>query len=498
MILSMTKALERKMADAENYAQWLDAAAAHDERSGAERWKHIERSRRYDYASIRRRLDAIQVMRRANDNHGLLFTLNEGIHGNLGGMGSFSLYQRAKLGTKQLVVDYVNEVTSALEHLSKPRVKGVSFEEKLDFFHRAQLCFGQSALMFSGSGTFLFFHVGVLKALWEQDLVPDVISGSSGGALIAGVAGSRPKEAMGEIFEPDFLHFEDDIKAIIKNLAPGKKRNMRKNDLVRIIERIIPDVTFAEAYEISGLKINISVAPHERYQKSRLLNAITSPNVMLREAVLASCCIPGVFPPVSLAAKNVKNERVPYLPSRKWVDGSISDDVPMKRLSRLYAVNHFIVSQTNPLALPFLSAEKNAGVVSTLSRTALRTMSDWGLVATDLVQKKLSDESYLRRWMSGYASLVSQTYTGDINILPTQRFLSPTKILAALSIDEVFEMINEGERATWPAIERIRIQTQISRKLNRIVDDLEFSNRRHRIKKKSDSKAKLVPLKKAQ
>ncbi|WP_113954731.1 DUF3336 domain-containing protein [Arenicella xantha] len=470
----MSKALERKMAEAETYEEWQEAAIAFDERSGLQRWKETEKSRRYDYASIRRRLDALQIMRRANDNHGLLFTLNEGIHGNLGGMGRSSLYKKAKFGTKQLIVDYTEEVSSALQHLAQPSVKGVSLREKIDFFHRAHLCFGQSALMFSGSGTFLFFHVGVLKSLWEQNLIPDVISGSSGGALIAAVAGTRTPEELGGIFEPEFLEFEEDIKSILRNLAPGKKRNLRKNDLVNIIERIIPDVTFEEAYQISGLKINISVAPYEHHQKSRLMNAITSPNVMLREAVLASCCIPGVFPPVSLAARDVKGNRVPYLPSRKWVDGSLSDDLPMKRLSRLYGVNHFIVSQTNPLALPFLSAEKSdKGILSTVSETALKTMKDWGLAASHLVQRPLKADSYLSKLINGYISVVSQTYTGDINLLPSKRFLSPTQVMAARSSEEVIELMNEGQRATWPNMERIRIQTHISRTLNRLIEGLD-------------------------
>lgn len=476
MILTMSKALERKMAEAESYAEWKEAAIAHDDRNNLQRWKQGEKSRRYDYASIQRRLDALQVMRRANDNHGLLYTLNEGIHGNLGGMGNSSLYQKAKFGTKQLIIDYVEEVASALEHLARPRVKGVSLQEKVDFFHRAHLCFGQSALMFSGSGTYLFFHAGVLKALWEQDLIPDVISGSSGGALIAAVAGSRSKETLGEVFEPEFLEFEDELRAIVKNLAPGKKRNLRQKDLIKIVDQIIPDITFEEAYQISGLKINISIAPHETHQKSRLLNTITSPNVMLREAVLASCCIPGVFPPVKLAAKNVKGERVPYLPSRKWVDGSISDDLPMKRLSRLYGANHFIVSQANPLALPFVTSDKgNRSIVSTVKQTSLKTMKDWGLAASHLMQKPVRSSRFFSKLVNGYISLVSQTYTGDINILPTNRFVNPLQVMAARSSEEVMELMAEGEHATWPHIERIRIQTHISRTLNRLLEELEQS-----------------------
>ncbi len=492
------RALERKMSEAESYDEWKQAAIAHDKRSGAEAWKKYEKSRRYDYSAIRRRLEVLQAMRRSDDNQGLLFTLNEGIHGNLGGMGSSSLYQRAKHGTKQLIHEYVDEVTSALEHLAKPNIKGIRKHEKIDFFHRANLCFGQSALMFSGSGTFLFFHVGVFKALWEQDLIPDVISGSSGGALIAAVAGSRRPEDLGSIFEPEFLEFEDDIKSIVRNLAPGKRRNLRKQDLIRIIERIIPDVTFEEAYQLSGLKINISITPAEAHQKSRLLNAVTSPNVMLREAVLASCCIPGVFPPVSLAAKNVKGERVPYLPSRKWVDGSLSEDLPMKRLSRLYGVNHFIVSQTNPLALPFISNEKNKqGVWQTLSQTALGTMKDWGLAAAHLIQRPISNDAYINKFIDAYVSLVSQTYIGDINILPSNRFLSPTKVLAARNTEEVMALLAEGERQTWPMIERIRVQTQISRTLNRLVEELDneaFRGKRvaHPKRKKKGQRLKIV------
>ena len=94
-------------------------------------------------------------------------------------------------------------------------------------------------------------------------------------------------------------------------------------------------MTFGEAFEHTGRKINISVSPSEVHQSSRLLNAVTSPNVCIREAVMASCAVPGVFPAVTLMAKNARGERLPYVASRKWVDGSIADDLPAKRLARL-------------------------------------------------------------------------------------------------------------------------------------------------------------------
>jgi NTE family protein len=476
MIVTMSNAIERKMNKATSYEEWKAAAVAYDERNGLERWKQYEKSSRYDYAAIRRRLEQMEVFREADDNHGLLFTLNEGIHGNLGGMGQSTLYQKAKFGTKQLIVDYVNEVGSALEHLSRPEVEGVTHQEKVEFFQRASLCFGRSALMMSGSGTFLFFHVGVLKALWEQDLLPEVISGASGGAFVAAVLGTRAPDQLSEIFTPEFISLEADLKSILSKFLPLQKRSedISRHDLEEIVEKLVPDLTFAEAYELSGLQINISITPAEAHQKSRLLNAITSPNVLIREAVMASCCLPGVFAPVRLAAKNVHGEKVPYLPNRRWVDGSLSDDLPMKRLSRLYGVNHFIVSQTNPIVLPFVSAEKSeSGVVSTIGKTSLKTLKDWGLAAGHLLQKPLRSDSYLSKLLNGYISVVSQTYTGDINIMPANRFLNPAKVISARSNEEILSLITEGEKATWPHIERIRIQTLISRKLWRIVKELD-------------------------
>lgn len=475
MILNMVKAIQKKMANAETYKEWKTAAIAYDERNGLQKWKHFEKSSLYDHVAIRSRLEALEESRQANNNQALLFTLNEGIHGNLGGMGHSSLYQRAKFGTKQLIIDYVEEVSSALEHLAQPKLKGITRKEKLNFFQRASLCFGRSAFLMSGSGTFLFFHVGVLKALWEQNLVPEIISGSSGGSFVAAAVGTRSKENLGEIFDPSYLNVETELRSVLNRFLPAQKSKTDSEELREIVEKLIPDLTFQEAYELSGIQINISITPAGAHQKSRLLNAITTPNVMIREAVLASCCIPGVFKPVTLAAKNFKNQRVPYLPTRKWVDGSLSDDLPMKRLSRLYGVNHFIVSQTNPMVLPFISAEKaeSGGLLTTIGNTGIKTLKDWGLAAGYLLQKPLKNDSYLSKVINGYISVVSQTYTGDINILPSSRFLNPTKIIAARSDKEVFDLIREGERSTWPHMEKIRIQTHISRTLVRINQELE-------------------------
>ena len=49
-------------------------------------------------------------------------------------------------------------------------------QDMLEFFRRASHCFGRSALMLSGGGVLGFYHLGVVKTLLDQGLLPRVIS----------------------------------------------------------------------------------------------------------------------------------------------------------------------------------------------------------------------------------------------------------------------------------------------------------------------------------
>ena len=194
-MLGAERKLQKAVARAGSYEEWREAAEALDRQRGHDKWRQRDQSTQYDYVSIRLRLDRLRSLRARHDNRGLLFTLNEGIHGNMGGMGKSSLYERALTGTKNLVVDYVEEIVDALELLASDKVEDISFEEKLDFFRRAHHCFGRTALMMSGAGSLLFFHVGVVKAIASQGLLPDILSGSSGGASATPLASSSNKPA---------------------------------------------------------------------------------------------------------------------------------------------------------------------------------------------------------------------------------------------------------------------------------------------------------------
>ena len=469
------------MESATCYEEWQEAALEHDEVSGAAKWREIDRSRRYDFVSIRQRLDHLQHLRDTGDDRGLLFALNEGIHGNMGGMGKAELWGKALIGTKHLIEDYVVEIAESLEYLADPGVDGISFEEKLDFFQRASHCFGRSALMMSGSGTLLYFHLGGAKALWQERLLPDVISGSSGGAFVGSVVCASSEEELDELFEGGIQHNREQQSGLLRRILEkvGTER-MRADDIWEALEEFLPDLTFEEACKLTGRHMNVPVAPAENHQKSRLLNADTSPNVFMREAVLASTAIPGFFPPVVLMAKNDQGERQAYHGSRKWVDGSISEDLPAKRLARLYGVNHFLVSQTNPYVIPFIDTTKRkTDAVSEIKYAVIDTARAWINAGAAIFEKPLSWIPEVERLANSALSVINQSYFGDITISPLSKLHNPLRALSWRSPEEISDLMDDGERATWPRIERIRSQTLISRTLDPILRDYEEQHIEH-------------------
>jgi len=465
---------ELRMAQARTYEEWRMAAAAEDERTGAARWKSKDESRRYDFKVIRRRLEELREVRASGDPHRILFYLNEGIHGNAGGMGSSSLYRRARYGTKDLVTAYTNELAGAIEQLGAVDDEAIPLAEQLEFFRRASHCFGRTALMFSGGGILGFFHVGVARALIEQGLLPNVLSGSSAGALVAAIVGTHHDDELKGLMQGRALHeaFEGLFEASVE--PTRKRRRVGVEELRRFVDLRIPDLTFGEAFARTNRRINISVSPRELHQQGRLLNAITSPTVFIREAVMASCAIPGIFPPVTLFARNRAGERQPYVASRQFVDGSVTNDLPARQLSRLYGVNHFITSQVNPIVLWSLrdtDAEDTlfAKLWEISTQAARQSMR-----ATYPLSMKLTERAYpLNLFVRMAYGVATQDYTADINILPRRRAWNPAKLLSALSANETEFLIAEGEASTWPRIERIRNCTRVSRALDAVLERLE-------------------------
>ena len=83
---------------------------------------------------------------------------------------------------------------------------------------------------------------------------------------------------------------------------------------------------------------------------SLFLNHLTSPHVLIASAVQASCSLPGLMTPTPLYRKNHNGEIVPFVSQGIcWVDGSITNDIPVRRLGEIYNATTFIVVQNNPV-----------------------------------------------------------------------------------------------------------------------------------------------------
>ena len=458
---------------ATTYEEWLKIAAASDKRRGLLDWRKADKTDLYDYESIRQRLTTLQRLRRQGKDKELLFTLNEGLHGNIDGIANPSLYRKAKGGTKALVEQYIEEVVACLQHIVKTRTRSITKEQKIDFFDRAAHCYGSTALMLSGAGALGFFHLGAAQALYEQNLLPPVISGSSAGSLVAATIGSRTDDELDDLLASGKLEdYIQEQQTLLGNTDRSKRRRLATADVVRQIELWIPDLTFQEAFDISNRHINITVSATRRHQKSRLLNAITSPNVLLRSAVQASCAVPGIYPPVALLARDASNKIKKYLPKETWVDGSLASDLPARRLSRLYGVNHYVASQVNPFVLwSLIELRSRDGILSGLLNLGLRVQKEWLYYLRASSAKLLNKSPEISYLVDSVFSVASQEYTGDINIVPRFRFFDPRKLLSHLSEGDRNYLIYEGRRASWPKIEMIRNSSRIGQTLRDILAD---------------------------
>jgi len=456
------------VANIENYEQWKSQAIEKDRLSGADSWRDRDESTLYDYRVIRRRYDELCEIRASGDVQRLLFCMHEGIHGNMAGMGAPALYSRTKYGTKALITSYINEIIGALQDLETVSNDEIDLKHKHDFYKRSSDCFGRSALMLSGAGSLGPFHMGVVKAMCEQNLLPNIISGASAGSIVAAIACTRPNGELATVFSTDEL-----VRSLTAIGEGRVAQQVRRQDMIEMVEALIPDMTFEEAFEETGRYINISVAPTAVNQRSRLLNAIISPNAFIREAVHASCAVPGIIAPVTLAAKTADGKRKPYIASRKWMDGSITDDLPARRLTRLYGVNHFISSQANPMVLWALQDPHSTSLLSQLAGVYQSALRDWSRAVYPITMKMVRNIYPANIMTRMWFGLLTQEYTADINISLGQRWLNPIKLLSVLSAEENQDLILAGEQATWPKIEMIRNCTAISRHIDGVLERLE-------------------------
>ncbi|RLU01758.1 patatin-like phospholipase family protein [Ketobacter sp.] len=479
-VLSASKSnlrqLEKRMDSVHNYDDWYALAREHDMLSGAEQWRDAERSNLYDYAAIRSRHDKLKDLLNAGAHQELLYALNEGVHGNMGGMGRPILYSRAKAGTKHLIDSYVATIAQALEFIHRSPEDIISYPEKVDFFRRASHCYGRSALLLSGGAGLIYFHHGVVQELIDHDLLPNVVSGASAGSIVSALLGTKTDAELKQGFFTD-KHYEETKKTRLMDVFMGRVSDEdAKAARERTLDEIVPlDLTFQEAFELTGRYINISISPAEKHQSSRLMNAITSPNVYIRSAVSASSSIPGLMPSERLYAKGFDGKPRPYLARRRWVDGSVSGDLPAKRLSRIYGVNHFIVSLINPMVVPFVedvTTRHTKGFRHTLSEAFIKVLNETLANSERFFDRRGEMGSRIAAQIAYTVRMLEQNYLGDINILLRKQDFKWRQTVFEFKEGEIENLVDIGMRSTWPKLAQIKNAALISKTLDRILEQL--------------------------
>jgi TAG lipase/steryl ester hydrolase/phospholipase A2/LPA acyltransferase len=455
--------LSQALAQASTYQEWLSVAQALDEHDGLMDWRSSDASSFFHESLIRDHIRQMQALRQSQDWQGLAVLLQESVYRHLGELNNPELYQYARSGTKHVVTEYLDEVEQVMRTLSEQSIPNMPEQHKLALFEQAERIYGRPALMLSGGAAFGIYHLGVTKALWEANLLPTILAGSSMGAIVAAAVCNRSDAELDTLFSEQMESIHH--RALRWRSPKQMWQQGTFMDERQIFEHIIANVgstTFGEAYQRSGRILNISVSPTRTHQKPRILNYLTAPNVLVEYAAQASCAVPLLFAPVALQARHANGQQIPYMSTETWIDGTVHGDLPRERLARLHNVNQTIVSQANPHVIPFITHKKQRGiravgkhVVSSLIHTSSAELLDIG--------RHVLQKTPLSPLLTQAHAVAAQSYLGDINIQFPFQPKAYLKVVANPNAAGLANYIRLGEQATWPQIPMIRDLTRISR-----------------------------------
>jgi TAG lipase / steryl ester hydrolase / phospholipase A2 / LPA acyltransferase len=492
--ISSIQRISRDINLSTTYSQWLEASSRLETVLNTTKRNPTEGRMQTTttIAELQTKADLYRSLLRRRDVSSLMFHLRKDLHR--------AYHQNHHAESAKVRNIFRETVVAALrsvaEGYSTAEDRTISIPERLAFFNETRHSFGRSALCLSGGATMGLYHIGVVKALYEAELLPRVISGASAGSIICGILGTRTNQEIPEVFHFENINarfFSDatspsttdknslSINEWIAMLPPplpmllaGVRRKVNKgyaldiHTLETALRENCGDMTFQEAFDRTGRIVNIVVTPTREGRIPMVLNYLTSPHVLVWSASLASCAVPGVFEPIELRCRNIQGEEVPYFPQgQKWSDGSVENDLPMQRLSELFNVNFFIVSQVNPHALFFAGTTLGSSRFARLIQFLKLQVKGW--IRNISV---LSLQFGIPLLGKGLLPLLTQKYEGDITLVPRW------------GLNDLFELFKdpdkprfdactvEGERITWPLLSKVRDECEIERVMDRCTRQL--------------------------
>ncbi|KAK4124326.1 patatin-domain-containing protein [Parathielavia appendiculata] len=484
--------LAARMQNAATLKEWKTAAIELDQLEGNDEWKlddyaSVESEYRPDL--IRAQLHALDTARTNCDINAMMYLIRTALSRDLGGTGNTELYRHSYIGTKALIDRYVDSAVQTIQAaVDMPAYRPeLDARELLEDMVYARQSFGRSALLLSGGATFGMAHIGVLKTLYEEKLLPRIMSGASAGSIVCAVACTRKDDEVPSLIKAfpfgDLGVFEGENEGLSSHLLNLLTKGSWSDisNLTRVMRSWLGDVTFLEAYNRTRRICNICVSSASIYDVPRLLNYITAPNVLIWSAVAASCAVPLIFQGHPLLMKHpVTGVHEPWIPTpQQFIDGSVDNDLPMTRLAEMFNVNHFIVSQVNPHVVPFLPKDEQA-VPGQLQKKMDSQDEDECLHNLTSIAKEeglhrmqfLAELGVFPNLLTKLLSVMGQQYSGDVNILPEITLSDLPLMLKNPTPEFMLRNCLIGERATWPKLSRIRDRLAIELALDQAVHAL--------------------------
>lgn len=422
------RAMKRSMAGASSYKEYRKAAEALDGATGRNAWKSMQQSRYYAYKLVGAAIVELRAAIDQRDHSRLLRCLQQVLRDvNFAGHLNEDLYSKSYAGTKWQIDEFCASVREGLrvlreevekfaeqpdegegsgggneqqgsgalteeepegefqvgshagaEHLSHESQAVATrrlLQEVQKFSEFAVCTFGRTALCLSGGGAIALQHFGVVEELFKRGLLPTVISGTSGGAVVACYVCCRTDaELRGEVEEGlyplrlDAEHVRARIPWPFHGSPLERLRHFWRHGCLFSTEVweqcsypwALGDMTFLEAYLRTGRVLNVTThmkAADGGQQAPVLLNYQTHPHVLVRSAFLCSAAMPNLAKPQQLLEKCPKTGEI-RLHSEEmfYADGSIDYDIPVHTLAQTFGVRYTIASQVNPHVTPFLFA----------------------------------------------------------------------------------------------------------------------------------------------
>jgi predicted acylesterase/phospholipase RssA len=492
--------LRRSLRNQTSYEEWVKAATKLDAYLGNDRWKTTEEYAYYDSKTIKRvRNRMIRYRKEAEAAEKdpkastpgstrpvdeLCALVEASIRDNFVGFENPRLYSETYYGTKELVQSFTDEAERSLAFLKQTRQ--LDAQSKRNLWKHIHTTFGRTALCLSGGATFAYYHFGIAKALLDANLLPQVITGTSGGALVAALLATRTDDELKKLLVPALAHR---ITACHDSTWTWFRRWWRTGarfDSVDWAQRCSwftrGSMTFREAYKRTGRILNVSCVPSDPHSPTILANYLTSPDCVIWSAVLASAAVPGILNPVVLLKKTRHGKLEPYSFGHKWKDGSLRTDIPLKALNLHFNVNFSIVSQVNPhINLFFFSSRGTVGrpvthrkgrgwrggfLGSATEQYLKLDMNKWLKVLRHL-------ELLPRPMNQDWSQLWLQRFSGTITIWPKSVPSDFYYILSDPTPERLARMIRMGQLSTWPKLKFIANRM----KLERVIEQGRLASR---------------------